>query len=59
MANHNKANKIPLKHGNYPMSDGKIHHVLEVQNGFIDVNEIFKLIEKKHLEESNGKKLSR
>ena len=35
------------------------NHVLEVQNGFIDVNEIFKRIDKKHLEESNGKKLSR
>ena len=51
--------KEPLKHGDHPMPDGKIHHVLEVQNGFIDVNEIFKRIENQHLEDSNGKKLSR
>ena len=47
-------NETPLKHGDHLMPDGKIHHVLEVQKGFIDVNEIFKRIEKKHLEESNG-----
>ena len=49
-----KKNETPLKHGDYPMPDGRTHHVLEVQNGFIDVTEIFKRIEKKHLEESNG-----
>jgi len=36
-----------LKHGDHVMPDGRIHHVLEVQNGFIDVRDILSRFQKK------------